>query len=166
MAFFWPNMAAYKPQELFFQYSVFIFVGISFIVPIKREVQNKTLAILFFFMMAHTLLMHYEPQARMALVNTFLGVLAIKIIAERVCLNFKKIGILFLGFVFLNLFWIVLQMMNKDPIFTNLFYQNMPEIDHVGFMGARFALGCMAALVLPFIYYLHPAFCIFLIPLL
>ena len=163
MAFFWPGMMAYKPQELFFQYSAFALLGISFMVPIKREVQNKTLSLLFFFMMAHTLLFHFEPSARMTLVNVFLGVLVIKIVAERVSLNLKKIGTLFLCFVILNDLWVGLQLMDKDPIFTNVFFNNMPQIDHVGFMGARFALGCMAALTLPFIYYLHPVFCIFLL---
>ena len=166
MVFFWPNMMAYKPQELFVQYGAFIFFGISLFVPAKRQVSNYLMALLFAYCLFQTLLNNFDPTSRMTLVNIFLGLVTVKIIAERVTLDFKQLGWLFIFFAIVNLIWVSLQYFDKDPIFTNMFYDKMKHVDIVGFMGARFALGCVSALISPFIFAVSPWFCVLLLPLL
>jgi hypothetical protein len=41
----------------------------------------------------------------------------------------------------------------------------MPQVDLVGLFGSRFAMGCWAALALPFVFSVHPACCLILLPL-
>lgn len=166
MWFFVPNMMSYKPQEMFIQYGAMLFFALSFIVKPIRQINGKWLFIIFLSIFLNTLLFRFDSISRMGLVNIFLGLVTIKIIAERFDLNYKAIGTMFLLFIVANLILLVLQVKNIDPIFASVHPENMPEVDHVGFMGVRFALGCLGAFALPFLYVLNPFICLLVVPLL
>lgn len=102
----------------------------------------------------------------MATVNLFLGILALKIIADRVTFDFKKMSIPLLGFVILNIGLLVLQYFDRDPIFGMVHPENKTQIEMVGFMASHYALGVLGAFSLPFLYSLNPYVVIFCIPLL
>lgn len=151
MMLFWPGLMAYKPQEMFFQYGVFVLFGLSLINERQRECLNKRLFYFLATLFILTITKHFEVVPRMTMLNMFLGFVAVKIIADYIELDYEKIATVFEWVCVLNVIWLALQVLNIDPIFTNVYYENMPQVDHVGFMGARFALGCAGALMLPFI---------------
>jgi len=163
--FYWPGMSFYMPQEAFIQYSAYIWLAISWVVPAKRKISNAFMAALLAYCVLHTFFVSFDVPGRLTLMNLFLGILTIKIIAERLDFGFKKIGKLFLCLVAFNIGLMALQFVNIDPIFSSMNYDKMPQVDIVGFMGIRFALGLLAAIVLPFIYALSPWYCLALVPL-
>lgn len=160
MAFFWPGMMAYKPQEMFFQYFALLFFVISLIEPPKREVSNKFIGFFLLYALIHTLLISFENVSRIQLLNLFLGAITLKVIAERVDLNTRRIGLILLFFCLFNLGLMYLQSINQDPIFASLNFDKKPEVDLVGFMGSRYAVGALGALSMPFIYLLSPFLCV------
>lgn len=163
---YWPNMMAYKPQEIFIQYGCLILFGLSLFVPQKREISNAYLGMLLLFCTFSTLILKFEAHSQLQLFNMFLGIMAMKIIAERIDLDVRWIGKLFIGLALVNICLIALQVANIDPIFQNINYDKMSRVDVVGFMGARFALGCIGALMTPFVFAVSPWACIVLLPLL
>lgn len=166
MVFYVPGQQFYVPQEMFFQYGVFGFLVISWIVERKRDVSNFYFGAILGYALLNTILCHFTPESRMKLLNLFLGSILIKEISERITLDFKSIGKFLALFCAFNVFWLVLQIKGVDPIFTSLFRDKMPQIDHVGFMGLKANLGVLAALCAPFIYYSNPFNLIICLPLL
>ena len=164
--FFLPNQMSYGPQMMVLHYSAFAMIGLSLFVPPRRQVNNVFLALILFYGMVHTLLFGYHEYMRDALMNLFVGIVLIKVIAERVDLNRKKLGWVFIGFILANYVLLILQYFDKDPIFQMVFFENRPEIDMVGFMGIRYALASWGVLVTPFVYSVHPLACLLVLPLL
>jgi len=160
MMFFWPGMMAYKPQEMFIQYSALLFFVISMIEPAKREINNKYIGFFLLYVFCHVLLLGFDVKPRMQMLNLFLVAITIKIVAERVDLELKRIGWVLLVFCLVNLVLIYLQSINQDPIFTSVHFDKMPEVDLVGLMGSRFAVGALGALSMPFIYLISPFLCV------
>jgi len=164
--FYLPGQMAYVPQENFIQYSVMAFLALSWFVLPKRQISNVYIALILFYAMATTFLFKYTIPTRFALLNMFFGVLLIKIFAERVSMtNFKKIGCLFFIFILANLALMSLQVIDKDPIFSSVRPEFKPQAEVAGFMGVQYALGAIAALMLPFIFEFHPLACLILIPM-
>ena len=166
MVFYVPGALAYVPQEKFFQFGAMGFLGISLIVPARRIISNAFLGVLFLYILGITLLSHFTVHSIGKLENIMFGVIVIKTIAERVNLDFKKIGNFFLVFMILNILMLSLQVLNIDPIFTNVFLKNMTEVDQTGFLSARFALASVGALMLPFAYAASPLSLLAVVPLL
>lgn len=166
MSFYVPGQMAYIPQENFFQYFSIVFMALSFYVPAKRSISNVWIGLFLLYAVLNTVFLSFTPASRITLLNVFLGCFSLKTIAERVDLDFKKYGYILLGFVALNIFQMSLQVLNVDPIFTNVHFDKMPQVDVVGFMGIRFCLGILAAFCLPFVFSISPWHCIALLPLL
>lgn len=163
---YWPGIMAYKPQEIFIQYSAVCFFGLSLFVPRRRTTSNVFLAIILFYALFHTLLLHFEDRSRLQMMNMFLGVVIIKVIAERIKLDVSSIGRLYIGFAVLNIGMMIFQYFDLDPIFTNVNFDKMQHVEMVGFLGSRFALGCIGALITPFIFTVSPWACLIVVPLL
>lgn len=152
MAFFLPGQTAYGVQAMVFKYGVMGLIAVGLYCGRNIVVQSKPLASFLLFSIASTILFHFTVDARLTTLNLFFGVLAIKLIAENINEDFiDGLGTALTWFCILNVFWLTLQYMDKDPVFRNINYENMTQVDHVGLMGARFALGCLGALALPFI---------------
>jgi O-antigen ligase len=158
-------MESYAPQEMFIQYSSFLFFALSLAYPAKHIINSKSLAVAFGLMLGTTLLMHFQAPAQKTLINCFLGLFIVKTVAERFEFDFKSIGKVMIGFTLLNLVWLFLQFKNIDPIFSSISPENMPQVDMVGFFGGKFAMGVWASLVTPFVFSVHPIFCVLLVPL-
>lgn len=166
--FYLPSVMPNIPGELFIQYSAILCLGISFFIKRERDIQNKWLGGLFIYLFINTILSHFNPVNRMALVNLFLGIFLLKFIAERIKFSMRftrSIGISFLILALMNTVFILLQSVNKDPIFQSINPSAMPQVDVTGLMGAKYALGAVSALSIPFIYSIHPVLCVFLVPL-
>ena len=167
MVFFVPNQQAYIPQELFISFSAMIFLAFSFFVRPRREISNFSAGLLLMYLIAVTLFISLTNEGKSSLLNAFFGFVIFKVVAERVDVqDVVKFGRLFMLFCVANIVLLSLQVLNRDPIFSSMNPQNMPEIDKVGFMGVRFALGCIGALMTPFIYAVSPIWCIAVVPLL
>lgn len=166
MTFYIPGSAFYGPQEVFFQYGVMGLFGIGFFVPKKRNINNVFLGCVFLYALVNTILFKFEPPNRMILLNMFLGFVLIRELAERIDLDFKKIGELLALFCAFNVVWIALQLNQFDPVFSSNSPQNMPQIDIVGWMGLKSNLGTLAALSFPFIFSASPLLSIIVLPLL
>lgn len=166
MVFYIPGQTQYIPQEMFIQYSAIVFCALSWFIPKKRDISNVYIGAILLYAVIHTVTLAFDSVSRYTLVNFFLGISTIKIIAERVSFDFKEKGKLLLGFIAFNIALMALQLINKDPIFSSMNPQNMPQVDIVGFMGIRFALGVLAAFSLPFIFSFNPVYCAALLPLL
>jgi hypothetical protein len=159
-------MMAYVPQEIFFQYFAVLFFTLSLFVPKKRDISNGWLAAILAYALFHTILLKFDPPTRLHLMNMFLGLVTFKIIAERIDVEPKIWGKAFIGFCILNIVWITFQYFNQDPLFSPIEPDKKATVDMVGLLGAHYALGCAAALMAPFIYAVHPACLIFVVPLL
>ena len=166
MIFFIPNQQFYVPQMLFIQYSAILFFALSLFIPKKREISNKTIAFVLIYAVFHTILYSFTPESKMTMINLFFGMVILKTVGERVDLEPRKLGNFFLWFVFANIVWLILQTLDIDPIFTMIHQENQMKIDHTGLLGSRFALGCIGALMLPFIYSVNPWMCVAVVPLL
>lgn len=165
MLFYWPGMMAYEPQEMFIQYSAMVFFALSFFVPAKRRISNVFLGLFLMYSMINTFALSFNPPSRLVLMNIFLGLLTLKILAERIDFNFRKIGILLLCFLVVNMGEMALQFFQKDPIFSSVNPEAMPQVDVVGFMSIRFALGILAAFSIPFLFSIHWSVCSLALPL-
>ena len=165
LIFYVPNELAYAPQEKFFQLGAMGFFGLSLIVPSRRSINNQYLGILFLYAMLNTLILHYVDFSLGKMFNCFLGVVVIKTIAERVDLNFKKIGEFFTVICILNIIQLSLQVLNIDPIFT-MINGSVKQIDHTGLLSSRFILASVGALMLPFMYSASPIYLLAVVPLL
>jgi len=164
--FFIPGEQFYGAQEMFFQYGVISFLALTWALPRKREVTNKWFGVVIAYAVLNTVIFHFNPEARIKLLNLFLGAFFIKEMAERIDLNFKTMGNLLALFCAFNVFWLILQIRNIDPVFTSAFRENMPQIDKVGFMGLKANLGVLAAISAPFIYFANPFNVLICLPLL
>lgn len=165
LVFFVPNQFQYIPQEKFFQMGAIGLFGLSFIVPARRMINNLYLGVLFTYVILNTLIVHYVDFSIGKMFNIFLGVVVIKTLAERVDLNFKKIGEFFAVFCILNILQLSLQVMNVDPIFS-MVNGSVREIDHTGLLSSRVVLASVGALMLPFMYAASPLYFLAVVPLL
>lgn len=166
MVFYFPNEEFYRAQELWFQYGALGLLGLSFIVPKRRDIESLYLGILFIYLIVNTLVFNYTNSARYELINVALGMVAIKVIAERVTLNFNRLGKTLAVFCLINVIQLMLQVLNIDPIYTNIHLDKMAHVDHTGFLGSRFALGSVATMALPFIFNVSPLACLITVPML
>lgn len=164
--FYWPGVLAYQPQILFFQHSAMVFWGLSFFVPKRREISNIYLALILFYALLSTVLVHFDPAARVTLFNLFMGLITLKVIAERVDLKLKEIGIVLIGFCLLNLAWMGMQIFNQDPLLSPVNFDKKSTVELVGLLNAKFALGVYAAICAPFLAAVHPAFALLAVPML
>jgi hypothetical protein len=96
----------------------------------------------------------------MVLVNSFVGVLAIKVIAERFDYNFRTLGVSGLFFIAITYLVMLLQHLGLDQVFKPMY----PEAMGVSFM--PWVAGVSCVLLLPFIYALSPWLVLTMIPLL
>lgn len=165
-AFFWiGGMSSYAPQEMFVQYSAFLALALSFWIPKVRTVKSGWISLIFGYLVLQTLIFNFDIMPRFTLVNVLLSVYLIQFFSERTMYPIKSIGKWFIGFATLNIFWMFLQHHNIDPIFVSSNPVAKPEVDIVGFFGGKFAMGCWAALALPFVFSVHPIFTVILLPL-
>lgn len=164
--FFWPGQLAYGPQEMFIRYSAFIFLGLSFFVPAKRQISNVYLGLILLMALAHTLFYSFKPISQSALANICLGLLTVKIVAERINLDLKSIGYLYAGLAVLNIVMLIFQYFDMDPFFMNIDQATRKVIIPCGMMGAQYALGCIGALMTPFLFAANPWLCLLVVPLL
>ena len=127
-------------------------LALSFMIPQRRSFPIPWMgAILAYAILTTVLLFFREPQ-RNVLNNLFVGLVLIKVLSERVSLNFKTVGNLLAVFCLINCLWIVLQIYNLDPVYSSAMPQNMPQVDRVGMMGLKANLGVLAALSFPLIF--------------
>lgn len=165
MVFYVPNEMAYKPQETLVQFSAIAFTIMGMASQCKRKIVNPYLCLFGLYLMLNMLLGHYNSSSVYIFTNIFLGLLLIKIIAEHVELDFKSLGTFFTLFCVFNIFQLTLQCLNIDPIYTNVHLDKMQEVDKTGFLTSRFALGCVAALMVPFMYSAKPFYVLAAVPL-
>lgn len=166
MLFFLPSQLSYYPQEQFFQIGTMALFGLSMWIPAKRKISNLWLFLMFSYCIFHTVFFNYDDTSRYTLLNVFFGMVLLKITAERISLNLKMFGYLILGFCAWNIIWMALQLKNIDPVFSSVHPENTSAIDIVGLLGARFCLGILGALALPFVYSYKKWCALCLLPLL
>lgn len=165
MMFFIPNNMAYGPQEMFIQYATMLLLGLSFLVKPKREISSKWLGIFLIYALCNTVFFNWDISSRKILLNLFLGVVTIKVLAERVSLKAEDYSTAFLFFVMLNYMFVCFQYYKVDPIHSSANPQNMTDIDYVGLMGIRYALGAVGCFALPFVYKRNALLPVLLMPL-
>jgi hypothetical protein len=166
MFFYIPNMEQLKPQEMFVQYGIIVIFAVSLMVPKKRSVNNFYFGLMLLYLALHTIFYSFSIPSRMTLLNIFFGFVFIKTAAETMELNLKKSGVFFLIFAIANLTLMIFQYYGKDPIYSSLMPENMPEVDITGFMALRSHAAAMAALITPFIFAVSPWACLVLVPIL
>lgn len=164
--FYLPGQQSYGPQEQFFQYGVMGMLGIGYFVPRRREVENVFIGVILIYALLQTLFFHFQPTNVKILANLFLGLFLIRELAERIDIDFKKVGNLLAVFCAFNVLWIILQMNNIDPVFSSVNPDKTTVVDIVGWMGLKSNLGTLAALSFPFIFTANPFNAIIVIPLL
>lgn len=89
---------------------------------------------------------------RMVFLNTFIGVLAVKVIAERYDFSVFKTGRMLMLHCLLNLLFLGLQHFNHDPLFMK-FYE-----EKAGMMWMPWMLGASAVLCVPFFMRVNPCY--------
>lgn len=165
MVFFLPNQQAYGPQVMFYQHATIFLAFLSLLTPPKRRIVSPWLALILLYMFLRIAFAIHDANARLQFANVFFFAVALKVIAERISLEFKTWGKAFFFFCLLNMGWMALQAWGRDPLFSSVAPQNMPQTDIVGFMGARYALGNLAALSFPFIWAWNPVATLVCLPL-
>lgn len=124
-----------------------------------REVDFRLLGV-FYLSALLSLCFNFHWPSRLMLLNLFVGVQAIKIVAEYYDFDVKKTGLTLLSFCWVNVAFIILQHFKLDPHY----YPYFNEI--AGTMWRPWMLGCAAVLSIPFIAAVSPVLLIFVAPLL
>lgn len=145
-------------DELFSFYALMLVAVGSFFYRPKRSVKIPMLAAIFAFAMVSAFLNFTWP-VRAVLINFFVALVALKVIADRTELTPKKIGSLLLAVCLVNYVFIGLQIIGKDQIF------GAGEV--AGVFIIPWAMGSFAVLAMPFLFSINPVLSlIYLTPLL
>lgn len=161
-----PLAFGYSSQELFFRFGALLVFGISLFLKPIRTSDFKWFA---GFMILSFLGLHFggfDQLSSRAVLNIVCGILFAKTVADY-C-DQRNINIFcywFLAVLIWNLIACIQQWFRHDPLFSmpvNLGHKDMM----VGFMRMKVHLGCLAALLSPFLFFLSPVFVLISIPML
>lgn len=157
LAFFTPTRI--DGDEIFCFYYFALIVISSFVVHPVRKIRFTSCALVLGLALVTTLL-NYRTPVRWVFVNTLLGFLTWKVIAERTQLKAKDFGRFLIPIVFAQLILVGLQYFKMEHYYGNT-YKEL-----AGSYLNPWQLGCASVLMVPFIFTVCPWLCLLILPLL
>lgn len=149
----------YDGDQIFSLVACMVLVALSAFYPAKRQVDLRFPAAFFIFACAVGL-WEFAWFKIYALVVLFIGLGALKVFAERTSLDIKAFGKLMFCVCVLLIAHVLFQKTGLDKIYVTSF------VETAGVFTKPWALGCFAALTIPFLFATHPALPIIALPLL
>ena len=139
----------YDGDQIFSFVACMVIVSLSAFYKPKRSVDMRLPAALL-ILAASTALWQFAWFKVYAMVVPFVGFLAVKVIAERTDGNLRRFGWALLAACLVSWLHVELQHRGLDPLYAAAF------VDQGGVFGKPWALGCFAALAIPFLFTLGP----------
>ena len=133
---------------------------LSTITPRSRTVPFNVCLAGFFFLALITTILYPTALARVALYNIFVGLVAIKAVAENFDMDTRALGKALFIFLALSNVYVLMQHFGMDP------WQDFNGGEIAGFSGRPWVMGCTAAIVLPYVLRLSPWLALWALPLL
>ncbi len=153
-----PRLGRIDTSEVIASLILIFIVGLSLVIKPKREVSLKFLAFILFAILVACLFVLRFPTWRM-LMNLIIGIMAIKVIAERIDLEYKSIGWILFGYAVLSDVLIFLQVKGLPNYFDCV------ERQVAGASAIPWVMGVSAILALPFIFRVNKYLVIVLLPM-
>jgi O-antigen ligase len=149
-SFFFIAPRRYDGDQIFSLVACMVLVALSAFYPAKRQVDLRLPAAFFIFACAVGL-WQFAWFKVYALVILFIGFAALKVFAERTDLNLKRFGWMMFGVCVLMILHVQIQKAGLDGFYVTVF------VESAGVFIKPWALGCFAALCVPFLFAVHPA---------
>lgn len=144
-------------DELFTFYWCALIVICSLFFKKRRELSFKLLGINV-LMAWLTMFLNFTIPVRWQFINLLLGVLAVVTISQTTQITTRKLGFLLLAYCLVSDLFIVLQIFKLDKIFMVM----SGEISGISIN--PWIMGCAAVIALPFVYRIHPLWCLAVVP--
>ena len=149
-------------NEILTWYLCLLTVISSFFFKKKREVNLKPLVFLLLYVLVADLPMVSFPPVRHETLNLLIGILSVKIIAERISLSYRVLGKWLLGLCVFVLVCFVLRYFNIISLF---WHERNPVFGYASLFSVPWVMGCAVVMAIPFLYAVHPAALILTLPL-